>query len=102
MHPLKLSTVCVSSEDVVAREIESEIVIVPLTAGIGNMEDELYTFNPTGRAIWKKLDGQRTLKDVAELLGKEFDPPLSEIERDVLGFASELLRRRILVVKSES
>ena len=31
------------SEDVVAREIEGELIIVPLVAGIGDMEDELYT-----------------------------------------------------------
>ena len=29
------------SDNVVAREIEGELIIVPLTAGIGNLEDEL-------------------------------------------------------------
>jgi hypothetical protein len=30
------------SDEIVAREIEGELIIVPLTAGIGNLEDELY------------------------------------------------------------
>ena len=100
MTQSRLSTVCAPSDDIVAREIEGEIVIVPLTSGIGNMDEELYSLNPTGQAIWQKLDGHQTIKDVAELLAKEFDAPLPEIESDVLGFATELVRRRILVTKN--
>lgn len=98
---INLNAVCVPSEDVVAREIEGEVIIVPLAAGIGATEDELYTLNPTGQAIWQKLDGQRTLKDVAAALADEFNTPLAHIETDVLGFASELRRRGILTIKDE-
>ena len=94
-----LETICAPSEDVVAREIECEVVIVPLVAGIGDADDELYTLNETGQAIWKKLDGQRTLKDVAASLVSEYNTPLADLENDVLGFASELTRRGILTPK---
>jgi hypothetical protein len=96
---LDLNAVCTPSGDVVAREIEGEIIIVPLVAGIGDAEDELYTLNETGQAIWQRLDGQRTLKDVAVSIAGEFDAPLPELEKDVLGFAFELTRRGILVTK---
>lgn len=92
-----LGTVCVPSEDVVARTIEGDLVIVPLVAGVGDADDELYTLNDTGRAVWERLDGRRTLKEVAELLAGEFSAPLSELEGDVVGFAAELTRRRILI-----
>jgi len=59
---LTLKTICIPSDDVVAREIEGDVIIVPLATGIGDAEDELYTLNPTGQAIWQKLDGQRTLQ----------------------------------------
>ena len=94
---ITLDAVCSPSDDVVAREIEGEIIIVPLVAGIGDADDELYTLNETGQAIWQKLDGQRTLKDVATALVAEFDTPLHEIENDALGFAGEMVRRGILV-----
>ena len=96
---LMLDAKCTPSEDVVAREIEGDVIIVPLVSGIGDEDDELYTLNPTGQAIWQKLDGQRTLKDVAALLASEFNAPLPELENDVLGFASEMVRRKILVAK---
>jgi hypothetical protein len=85
------------SDDVVAREIEGEIIIVPLVAGIGDMEDELFTLNDTGKAIWDKLDGQRSLADVVAELAPEFAAEGGAIERDVLGLVGELVERRMLV-----
>ena len=91
-------SVCVLSEDVVAREIEGEIIIIPLVAGIGDADDELYTLNETGCCIWKKLDGRQTLGEVAAALAAEFEASPAELELDVLGFATELVSRRILTV----
>jgi len=92
-----MNRVCAPSADIVAREIEGEIVIIPLVAGIGDLEDELYTLNETGRAIWKRLDGKKTLGAIAKELALEFDGPIEEIERDVAGLVDELVRRKMLV-----
>jgi hypothetical protein len=91
-----LETILRPSDDVVAREIEGELILVPLTSGIGDMEDELYTLNETGRAIWDRLDGTKNLKNVAAELAVEFDAPIEEIQRDVCGLVEELLKRRIV------
>jgi len=93
-----LDSIFVPSEDVVAREIEGELIIVPLVAGIGDAEDELYTLNPTGHSIWRILDGKRTLRDIAVLLAKEFDAPMADLEKDVLGLVNELTKRGMLSV----
>lgn len=98
--PVSLDTVCTPSEDIVAREIEGDIVIVPLVAGICDAEDELYTLNQTGKAVWDMLDGQRTLGQVAAALVREFEAAQPEIEADVLGFAAEMIRRGILAAKA--
>ncbi len=91
-------SVCDRSEDVVAREIQGELIIIPLTAGIGDMEDEFYSLNETGRAIWSRLDGVKTLRDISADLAAEYDAPAGEIERDVVGLVTELVRRGILAV----
>ncbi|MBE0527592.1 MAG: PqqD family protein [Thermoleophilia bacterium] len=83
------------SEAVVAREIEGEIVIVPLTAGIGDLEDELYSLNETGKDVWRLLDG-RTLDEVVGALTAEYDASREAIDRDVRGLLEELLRRDIV------
>ena len=97
-----LDLVCIPSEDIVAREIEGEFIIVPLTSGIGDMENALYTINETGKAIWGHLDGKKSLKSIADELSAEFEAPSKEIQMDVLGFAKELLKKGILVESSKN
>ncbi|HEY9089124.1 MAG TPA: PqqD family protein [Anaerolineaceae bacterium] len=97
---LSLDQIYQLSEDVVAREIEGELIIVPLAAGMGDADDELYTLNETGRVIWSKLDGQRSLADVVRELAQEYDASESEIAADVCGLVAELVRRKMLVAAS--
>ncbi|MDD1701596.1 MAG: PqqD family protein [Methanoregula sp.] len=97
MESITLESTYVPSEDVVSREIEGELIIVPIASGIGNMEDELYTFNDTGRAIWERLDGKRTLRDVAADLAADYAVPVDQITHDVLGLVGELVKRKIIV-----
>jgi len=92
-----IDAVYIPSEDIVAREIEGELIIVPLASGIGDMEDELYTLNETGRAIWDRLADKKRLRDVAKALSAGFTAPPGEIEKDVVGLAQELLKRRMIV-----
>lgn len=94
---MNMSDVFEPSADVVAREIEGELIIVPITSGIGDLEDELYTLNASGRLIWGKLDGKRDLRTIAAELASEHESPPGEIEKDVAGFVRELLARRIVV-----
>ena len=85
------------SEDIVAREIQGEFIIIPITSGIADLEDAIFSLNKTGQAIWHRLNGKRSLKDLADDLGAEFKSPKIEIEKDVLGLAEELLKRKMLV-----
>ena len=94
---IDLNNIYKPSEDVVAREVQGEFIIIPITSGIGDLEDEIFSLNETGRAIWDKLDGKKPLKDIAKELKSEFDAEKGEIEKDVLGITEELLKRKMLV-----
>jgi hypothetical protein len=94
---IDLNSVYVPSENVVAREIEGELVIVPLVSGIGDMEDDIFALNETGKAIWDRLDGKRSLKDLVEDLSNTFEATPGEIEQDVVGLMEELFKRRMVV-----
>jgi len=96
---ISLDQVYVPSDDIVAREIEGELIIVPLVAGIGDMEDELFSLNDTGKDVWRRLDGRTTLAAVANALAAEYSAQPDEIERDVIGLVGELVRRKMLVAK---
>ena len=94
-----LDAVYIRSDEVVAREVEGQLIIVPLTAGVGDGQDELYSLNDTGKEIWDRLDGIRSLRTIAGELAREYSAPVGDIERDVIGLVSELSRRRMLMVK---
>jgi len=89
----------VRSEDVVAREIEDEFLLVPIASGIGDMEDALYTLNETGREIWERLNGEKTLEDLVTELCREYEADADEIRQDVCGLVSEL--ERLNMVEAE-
>ena len=85
------------SENIVARDIQGELIIVPITSGIGDFEDEIFTLNKTGRLIWDRMDGKKSLKDIARELAAEFKSSEEEITKDVFGLAEELLKRKMIV-----
>jgi len=85
------------SRDVVVRKIEGETIIIPIVAGIGDLEDDLYALNETGQAIWEKLDGQKSVHAIIAELSIEYQAPIGEIQDDVIGIIEELDRRKVIV-----
>jgi len=85
------------SEELVFREIDGELTILPFSSGVGDAEEGFYTLSETGRAVWESLDGVKTLGGITEELVARFDAPREEIERDVATFVAELSRRKLIV-----
>ncbi len=85
------------NEDVIIREIEGEYLMIPITSGIGDMEDEMYTLNETGIAIWEKLSPEKTLEAIIDELCEEYDADQKEITNDVIGLIEELFKRKIIL-----
>ncbi|MFH1354802.1 MAG: PqqD family protein [Candidatus Omnitrophota bacterium] len=94
---INLGNVYIPSENIVAREVQGEFIIIPITSGIADMEDELFSLNETGKAVWKKLDGKRTLADVIKDLFSEFEVSHDQLKKDVLGIIREILDRKMIV-----
>jgi coenzyme PQQ biosynthesis protein PqqD len=92
----ELTAIYRKSEDIVAREIEGELIIIPLVAGMGNMENELYALDETGREIWNRIDGQRSINKIIDELEELYDTDRETIQRDVLGFLKEIVSRNII------
>ena len=95
---LNLKSICLPSENVIAREIGDELLIVPLVAGMVDGDDALYTLSPTAQMIWKHLDGKNTLQDIIEVLSLSFDEENDEISKDVFGFITEMNEYEIISV----
>jgi hypothetical protein len=85
------------SGDVVTRVIEGELIIVPITAGVGDMDDQLFSVNESGKIIWDKLDGKTSLTLIVQSLADQYSISSEEMEKDVRGFVGELLRRKMII-----
>lgn len=85
------------SENMVSRQIEGELFIVPIVAGICDAEDSLLTLNKTGKAIWTKIDGKTTLKEIIKKISLEFKVSKAQAKKDVGDFITTLLEKRMVV-----
>ena len=96
MKEIKSSDVFRISENIVARKIEDEFIIIPITSGIGDSDDDMYSLNETGLEIWDLLDGKRAVEDIINDLNNRFRGSDEEIGEDVAGILKELLARKII------
>jgi len=96
----KLEIIYTKSQDLVEREIEGELIIVPLTSGIGDLEDELFSLNEIGRDVWARIDGKRRVSQIVKELEVIYDIERKKIIADVLGFLAELAKRKLIVEES--
>lgn len=87
------------SEDVVMREINGELLIIPLVAGIGDLEEELYSLNDTAKAIVDKVDGVRSVSAIIAELEQDYQAEPQVLAQDVLGLLQEMCTRKLLVVR---
>jgi lipoate-protein ligase A len=94
---MDINKIYFKNKDVVVREIEGEYLMIPISSGIGDLEDEMYTLNESGIAIWEKLSPDKTLETVIDELCQEFDASKDEISSDVIGLIEELSKRKIVL-----
>jgi hypothetical protein len=88
------------SDHFVSRKVGDETVVVPVRAGVANLE-AIFTMNGVGSAIWARIDGKTSVGDLARAVVGEFDVTEAEAASDVEEFV-ELLAARGLVDDAEA
>ncbi len=79
------------SDDVIAREVAGEMVLLDLASGL------YFGLDPVGSRIWERLsDGPCTLADVCDLIEAEFDAPRDQIERDIVALAHQFTEKKLI------
>ncbi len=96
---IHLNKIYVPSEKIIARQIEDDLIIVPVEAGNGTVDfdESLYSLEGTGREIWEKLKNKDTVKDLCVGLAAEYDASIDTITRDVSDLLSDLLTKGLIV-----
>jgi hypothetical protein len=92
--PIALGAV-VRSEEVVARRIGGETVLVPISSGVADME-AIYTLDEVGSCIWEAIGVGADEEAIVGGLTREYDVNAEEARRDVREFIAELEAARLV------
>lgn len=90
---LSLDDVLVTSDRIVTREAEDELVVVLPEEG------KYVVLNATGAQMVQLADGERTLDEIAVEIAGRFDADLSRVRDDVMDFAETLTERGVLIAR---
>jgi hypothetical protein len=78
-------------DGVLAQQADDELVLLDVEAGT------YFALNEVGAKVWELCDGARTVEQLLEIIGEEFDAPGDVIERDVRGLLEDLGSDRLVV-----
>jgi len=73
----------------VAREVGDELIIVPLSANVAQM-NELFTLNETAKVLWDHLDEHSTFESLLRVITDNFDIDTTTASKDIDLFLNKL------------
>lgn len=76
--------------DFVQRNVAGECLLIPIHRQLADV-NSLYVLNETGAAVWRRLDGKRSLREIADDLSREFDVTVEQVDKDLLVLIEDLL-----------
>ncbi|OFV80393.1 MAG: hypothetical protein A2Y78_04720 [Acidobacteria bacterium RBG_13_68_16] len=79
----------VKSGEFVTRAVAGETIVVPITAGVGDL-DSIYTLNDVGATIWALIDGTTTVEQIVSTVTRGFEVEFDQAKADVLEFVISL------------
>lgn len=86
----------VRNREVVSRQIEGELVIVPIRRGVGDL-NSLYTLNPVGSVLWDYMSEGHTVTEMVERICEEFEVGASQARNDIEAFLDSLLEEKLIL-----
>ena len=93
---ISLTAIYLPSEKIVSRKIEGEILIIPIEDGLADLNDEMFSLNGTGLAIWEKLNSDSDVETICNNLAIDFNSSVEQIKTDVIEFLKMLLKKRLI------
>ena len=83
------------SPDFVHREVAGEFILIPTRRQL-NEVSSLYVLNETGAALWRRIDGKRSAREIIEDFSQEFDVTAGQLEQDFHSLIEDLLGIRAI------
>jgi hypothetical protein len=85
----------IRNHEVVSRQIEGELIIVPIRHGVGDL-NSLYTLNPVGSVLWDFMMEGHTVPEMVQRICDEFDVTTAQAQGDIHDFLDSLLEEKLI------
>jgi len=85
----------IRNQDVVSRNIEGELVIVPVRSGVGDL-NSLYTLNPVGSVLWEFMNEGHTVPEMVQRVCDEFEVSEAQAQPDIETFLDSLMAEQLI------
>jgi len=85
----------IRNRDVVSRQIEGELIIVPVRRGVGDMSS-LYTLNPVGSVLWEFMAQEHSLPEMVKRVCQEFEVNSTQAKKDIESFLDSMLEEKLI------
>ena len=95
MHTATANSRFVRNQEVVSRQIEGELVIVPIRRGVGDL-NSLYTLNPVGSVLWELMSEGCTLPDMVRRICDEFEVSAAQAGKDIEQFLDSMMDEKLI------
>jgi len=79
-----------SAEDVYYSIVDGEVIILALG------KNAVYTLNSVGARIWDLVDGSLKIKEIINIICKEFETDRNAVVKDTLEFIDDLTEKHLL------
>jgi hypothetical protein len=76
--------------DIIWKDVKGETILLNPISG------KYFGLNKVGRAFWEKIDGARTLPDIAELLLKDFNVEKERLLKDLENLIATLQENNLI------
>lgn len=90
MNSISLESVVRRSSDVMASQVDNELVMMDVERGM------YYALNPVGADIWERLTEPQTVADLCAQLMQQYDVDQATCEADVLAVLNEMAENGLL------
>jgi hypothetical protein len=95
MQTVQTSARFIRNREVVSRQIEGELVIVPIRRGVGDL-NSLYTLNPVGSALWEFMNEEHSVPEMVSRVCDEFEVTCTQAQTDIQEFLDSMLEEKLI------
>ena len=93
MESLKVDRKIVRKEDILASEMDGELVMMSVTQG------KYFSIGQSGVAIWGLLDQERTVTELVHLLLEQYEVDEETCRKEVTRFVELLVQKELVEVR---